>query len=511
MGSYRDSQAAPASTGGTYRQQDRPKAKPRKDQMLGLAAGLTRPIDNMAEWAMQVPAIRKFDEGAADLLGMTSSSEAIDQHEQYLKDQAANGVVPGAIGKTVGSLVSGAPVLAITKNPYLVGAGQGMLSSEAEDGVGLAMDAALGAGLNKAGGVVVDKLASVAAPVIDPAVKLLRDAGVRLTPGQVKGGKAMVAEDRAMSRPRVGDSIAADRRQGIEDFNRGAVNRALLTIGVKVPDHIKTGHDAVAFAQDAVGKAYDNIMPKLTLKVDPRMAVGWRKAQQVVATLPEREADLFDKITQATLKFGLNGDMAGRPLSVAVRDLKKMAAGYSSSASEAERQLGEALSHLDDGVHSALSAQNPGYAAALKATNTAYKGTRIVSDAAKGADEGIASTGQVKTAVRQNDRSKNQRKTAAGRAFMQDYSEAGRKVLPSKTPDSGTAGRTNSDKLIANIKGALDQAKYKADKAYSDFLVAPRPQIAQDLAALLRRHKSSAGLLSAGGVPGLLSGLLANE
>jgi hypothetical protein len=489
-----------------------PKGKPRKDQLLGLEVGLQRPVDNAASWLEG--GLRKVGvptDKINDFFGMPSADEANAQHKAAIQQRADQGVVPGGFGKTVGNLVAAAPVVAVTKNPYLVGAGQGALTSEADDPMGLAMDAATGAVLNKVGGVVVDKVADVAKPVIDPAVKLLQSAGVRLTPGQIKGGKAMVAEDKAMSRPRVGDTIAADRRQGIEDFNRGAINRALLPLGIRLPDNVKTGHDAVAFMQDAVGTAYDKIMPNLKLAPDSRMAVGWRDATKIVATLPEREADLFSKITQNSLRFQPGQALTGRALAVALRDLKKAAAGYSSSASEAERQLGAALGSLDDGIQSALGAQNPGYAQALKATNQAYKGTRIVSDAAKGADEGIASTGQLKSAVRQNDRSKNQRQTASGRAFMQDYSEAGRKVLPSKTPDSGTVGRGQAGKWQAEAKGIMDDLAYKADRAYSQFLTAPRPKILQDIGDALRRQKGTGGLLSAATVPGLLSGLLQND
>jgi hypothetical protein len=476
-----------------------PKGARKTSQSLGFDKGFGRPVDNLAHWLDSgAKAIGVPMDDVERFFGEKTDAENRAAHEAEFRRRELT-ERPGKIGETIGGMVGTGPVLAVTKNPWIAGGAQGALNTEHPDDAGaVALDAGVGAGLNKAGGVAVEKAGQLLRPVIDPAVKLLRDAGVRLTPGQVRGGKAMVREDKAMSRPRVGEQIAADRAQSIADFSRGGINRALMPLGVRLPDHVQTGHDAIAFMQDAVKTAYDKITPNLKLAPDKRLVVGMRNAAEVAKVLPEREADIFTKTLQAKLNWDNGNQMTGRPLAVALRDIRKAASGYSRSASEAERQLGEALSHVDDAIHSSLGVQNPGYAKALKATNLAYRGDRIMSDAAKGADEGIASTGQVKSSVRQNDRSKNQRKTAAGRAYMQDYAEAGRKVLPSKTPDSGTAGRSESDKIIPNVRGAVDLARYKADKAYSDFLMAPRPAWAKKLGGFLEDYRREGGLVASG-------------
>lgn len=481
--------ATPAATG--WGDADPALSKParkRTSESLGLMEGLAVPLG-------------KIPGNPLDLipgLDTRPAQEAARQGTQRYFKKREETERPGLIGKAAGGILGTVPVAAITRNPWLLGGAQGALNSEAEDAGGVALDAATGALLNKAGGAVIDKVAKTLKPAIDPAVKMLRDAGVRLTPGQIKGGAAKVREDKAMSRPFVGPAIASDRAQSIADFSRGGINRALMPLGVRLPDHVQTGHDAIAFMQDAVKTAYDKITPNLKLAPDKRLVVGMRNAAEVAKVLPEREADIFTKTLQAKLNWDNGNQMSGRPLAVALRDIRKAASGYSRSASEAERQLGEALSHVDDAIHSSLGVQNPGYAKALKATNLAYRGDRIMSDAAKGADEGIASTGQVKSSVRQNDRSKNQRKTAAGRAHMQDYAEAGRQVLPSKTPDSGTAGREMDGKWIPMARGAVDNLGYKADKAYSDFLMAPRPAWAKKLGGFLEDYRREGGLVASG-------------
>lgn len=430
--------------------------------------------------------------------------EAARQGTQHYFDEREQHEKPGLVGQIAGQIAGTAPLMAVGGNPIAVGAAQGALTSHAKDAMGVALDAATGAALNKVGGAVIGKIADAAAPVIDPAVQLLKKAGVRLTPGQVQGGKALVREDKRMSLPGVGDEIAKDRATSIADFNRGGVNRALLPIGVKLPDSIATGHDAIAFMQDAVSNAYNKIAPNLKLQPDARVAVGLRNAQNIVGQLPDVQRDVFNRIVSGKMDFGQAGEMSGRRLAVAIRDIRQSAAGYSKSASEAERQLGQALHAIDDGLQSALGAQNPGYADALKKTNLAYRGTRIMSDAARGADEGIASTGQVKNAVRANDGTKNQRATAAGRALMQDYASAGRKVLPSKTPDSGTAGRVNADKLIPQIKGAVDSARYKAEKLYTDAMLADRPEWVTKAGGILHDLGPQARLVTSGIFAGLL-------
>lgn len=383
---------------------------------------------------------------------------------------------PGGAGKFAGGFAASAPLL-FMGGPAVSGALSGYATSEADTLGGKATDAVIGAVGGKVTAGALSHLGKTLAPALDPAVKRLKDIGVKLTPGMAKGGKAMVAEDKLMSRPIVGDAIQADRIATRDTLNRAGINRALKPLGVTLPDNIPTGHEAVDWMQTQVSNAYDSIMPKLSLVPDKRLAVGLRNATKVANVLPDSEADTFAKILKEKLDFGAAGQLTGRRLAVSLRDIRKAASGYSRSASEAERQLGEALSHVDDALHSALGSQNPGYAKALKATNLAYRGDRIMSDAAKGADEGIASTGQIKQSVKANDRSKNQRRTAAGTAHMQDFSKDARKVIPARTPDSGTAGRLQDGKLIPTMQGYGALAAYRTRQALLEAQAAAPPWV----------------------------------
>lgn len=418
---------------------------------------------------------------------------------------------PGEIGKVVGSLVGTAPAAVITRDPWLLGGMQGALTTESDDPTQIAMNAAWGAVMSKVTGVATDKAIDVLKPVVSPAVEAMKRAGVRMTPGQIKGGKALIREDKAMSRPIVGEAIAADRSRFVDDVNRGAVNRVMFPLGLQLPKGVATGHDAVAWMQGEIGKAYDSILPKLSLQADPRLAVGLRRAQQVVETLsPEQQATFFNNL-RPNMKFQEQGGvMSGRQLTRSVRELKRAAAGFGRSNSEAERQIGAALGHVVDGMDSALMAQNPEFAPMLKAANAAYRDSQVVNRAAAAADDGVAGTGQFKTASRAVDRSKGKRMTAAGRGPMQDYTSAARAVT-GKTPDSGTAGRLMDGKWLPTIRGAADRVGYEADKALTGLKFAPRPAVVKKLAGLLEQYQP---VITAAGGPvlgGLLAGLLSDD
>lgn len=417
---------------------------------------------------------------------------------------------PSVLTETAASLALTSPLMMSGAGPLAMGAGQGAALSEAEDPVGIGLDALGGAALNKMAGVATDKVIDALSPMVSPAVRKLADAGVRLTPGQIRGGKALVREDKAMSRPIVGERIAEGRAQFQDDFNRGAVNRAVLPLGVRLPDNVTTGHDAAAWMQQQAGGAYDKILPGLKLQADPRLAVGLRKAWSAAQDLAPADQQRFLQIVQNKLRFDENGSLTGRPLAVALRDLRDLAGGFAKGQDEDKRILGAALGEVHEGLQSALIAQNPAAGRALKAANEAYKGNLVVNRAAASADDGIATTAQFKTASRAVDRTKGKRATAAGRGPMQDYVSAGRAVS-GKTPNSGTAERLLEGNMVAKGRGAVDAGLYEIDKAMAALRLAPRPEIAQKLAGLLSNYARPASIAGGPVLGGLLAGLLPRE
>ena len=468
----------------------------RTSQGLGFMQGVTTVLDKVP------PAPTNFIPGLDARPAARKNREDLGSY--FAKREGTER--PGEIGKYAGQVLATLPVAAVTKNPWAAGGAQGALVSEREGLGGVAADAAMGAAAGGVIGKATGAVADAIAPVVRPAVQKLREAGVRMTPGQIRGGKSLTREDKRMSTPGVGDRIAADRRAGIEDLNRATINRALFPLGVRLPDNVRTGHEAVEFMQEAAGRAYDRIMPNLKLTPDKRLIVGLRNGWRIAQQLPDQQQQVFQRIIEANL----GGNLAGRSLAVALRDIRKAASGYGRSGTEAERQLGEALGEVDDALRSSLVAQNPKHAKALSSANAAYKNTMVVNAAAKNADGGVFNTGQLKAGVRQADRTKGKRATAAGRAPMQDLSEAAREVLPARTPNSGTADRLNARSAVRRAKGLLDSLGYEADKKLSELALIPRSAEAQKIAGLLRDNRVAiSGLFGPIGVG--LSGALGSR
>lgn len=460
--------------------------KPRTSEALGFVKGVMKPLDNAA-MALEnlVDRIPGVDTGAVNrTLGMSSAAQATDAHAAAIRAQGAKGVVPGRLGEFVGNVVGTLPIAAVTKNPWALGGVSGAALTDSRDVGGVALDAAIGA----VGGKVMDKAVRGAAqfvkPRLAPAVQVMKDAGVRLTPGQSAGGRAMVREDKLMSRPFVGDAIANDRQAGLGDFVVGAANRALKPLGVTVPKNLTPGHDVIGFADDAVKAAYNKVVPQLKLSADPKKLVA--KAGSV----PRAYQGEFNRIVSEHLG---NGNLTGRALKNAEGEIKRLASSYARSQVAGERELGFALGRVHDRLTAAMVAQNPVAAPALKAANRAFRGVATIQDAAGRADGGMFTTGQLKQAVRRADSSARKGASARGGAFMQDFSDAARQTLPSKYPDSGTAGRMGGG-LFGGARGLVDLGAYRGRQGYQALLDAPRPAAADPIAQLLLNNRGPLGL-----------------
>lgn len=423
-----------------------------------------------------------------DALDSRNQSRAVEGKVRNYFAQEEQTKRPGAIGKVAGGIVATVPAAMATRNPFIAGGIQGGMLSEADSAVDLAGDVALGGALNWAGGKALDAVADTIKPVIDPAVQRLKQAGVSLTPGMVRGGKAMAREDKAMSRPVVGDAIAAGRQKTLETFNIAAVDEALKPLGVKVPKGVRPGNDAIAFAKKQVSQAYDRVVPNLAVQLSGQQFAA--KIAPAAQSLPKPQQQQLRQIISANLG---NGRLAGQQLKNAQGEIRRLASSYGRSQAAAERELGRALAAVDDELTGAMMAQNPKWAPELQKANEAYRGYRIVADAASRADEGVANTGQLRQAVRRGDSTKNKDATARGKAFMQDFSRDARKVIPGRTPDSGTAGRQMAPNIFANVRGAADALAYNLDEGLQRFRLAPRPASARKAARTVRRAKPVAG------------------
>lgn len=382
-----------------------------------------------------------------------------------------------------------------------------------------AKQVALGAAFGGAVPAVAGGVARVVSPNAskNASLDLLTKEGIKPTIGQTLGGWANRMEEKAQSIPIMGDAIAAARSRTGEELNRTAFNRALEPVKQKLPMDVKLGGDAVEYTRKTLGKAYDDLLPKLTTQADDPFVSGVTSLKTMVAdsALDPKYAAKFEQILNDRVlnKFQGQSSMTGETLKATQEHLSKEIKRFGQSQDPDARLLGDALKEVGSQLNALVTRSNPKYAAELKAINTGYANFKRVQKAAGylGADEGVFTPAQLQSAVKAADFSKDKARFAEGNAFMQDLSGAGKTMLSNKVPDSGTAGRLwlgggalASGALNPAIPAGLigGAALYTPQvQNLMRGLVSSRPQSAQAVADALR--KTSPLLVPAGAQMGL--------
>lgn len=425
-------------------------------------------IDNYsADPTQGMSGTQKFMAGVGK--GMTDIARGIGQVTGFVdqqsiddakrRDAALMSTGAGTAGNIAGSVTALLPTAMIPgvntmTGAAMLGAGTGALAPVASDDSRLT-NTALGA----AGGVVGQKVAGVMSrllsPQTDPAVKQLMDQGVTPTPGQIMGGFAQRAESLMESIPFLGHGIKESKTRAIEEFNKSALNRALEPIGQKID---KVGHEGIKEALSLAGKAYDDALGKLPrVDVDPNFNYALLNIKNMGAQLvPDRQKQLdqilkeqvFDKITPADT-------MSAETFKTMDSVLKAKARQFLQSTDFDQQQIGDALNAVVGELRDLAVRNSPEAAQAIKNADSTYAMLLRLEGAAgsSGAVDGIFTPAQLGQAVRRLDTTARKRASAKGDALMQDMSIAGREVLGSSVPNSGTADRGLMGLLLG---GAID-------------------------------------------------------
>jgi hypothetical protein len=400
-------------------------------------------------------------------------------------------------------------VAATGAGPWLGGAIYGALNTDAKDVQGVARDAVIGAVGGKLGDVALKGAGAVIAPKYSTNVQKLLDEGVTLTPGMIGGKYAKYTEDLATSVPLTGFAITDAQRRSLESFNRAAVNRTLTPIGEKLPDSVATGHEAVGHAQKTLGDMYDALLPKLTVKRDGVLDNATNNLRSLVSHMPPQRVQQVDTIiNDALVKFSPGARMmSGNTFKEIDSKLGNLVRAYRGSNDGDQRLVGDAVKEFQQQMRLAAERSNPTYAPQLKAIDRGYANLVRIERAAKGAKDGIFTPAQLQIATRVEDSSLRERASSRGRALMQDLATAGRDILPSTVPDSGTALRAAAMRgaqwLAAGGVGTFSPAAVAGPIAgYAAYtrpgqyalrtLMAARPQGAQGLRQSLASYKPAA-------------------
>lgn len=306
----------------------------------------------------------------------------------------------------------------------------------------------LGAGL----GALAPATVRASKPV-DENVAMLAREGVEMTPGQMRGGLAKHAEDAATSLPILGTAISEARQRGVESFNQALYRRALEPVGETLPSNIKTGSDAIKWVGDRLSKGYETTLPTGVVRADPGFA---EDIQKVISDLPslsetgqKRLAEIIkQRVTDHVPK---NGVITGEVYKTLQSGLDRESAGFAVSSDPDHIAIKQAIDGIQAAIEGAAKRQDPKFAQAIDNIDRGWAELVRIERAGSGsgAEAGVFTPKQYSGAVRAAEESVRKRGVARGTALGSDIAQAGRAVLPSNIPDSGTAGRSMLGAVVA--------------------------------------------------------------
>jgi hypothetical protein len=449
--------------------------------LRSLAQGLTFNYGDEAEAAIRAPFSPRSRQEILD--------EVRAEGKQYAED------FPSAAGAgEIGGVIAGAalPVGGISRAlaavPGIPAAARGILGMtagaaaaggldatgriEGEAGAGeyateAAKGAIVGGGIAGLLGGAGHGLARVAGPWANEMAQRLTQRGVRLTPGEILGGRAKSMEDSAAAFPILGDMIRRRGREGVESLNRVAYGETLDPLGVRYQRMFdraapRLGNESVDEISNILERRYETVVPKMSARVDQTLI---DETKAIADALPASvRPEFVDAITRYVDRL-LNPEtmtLTGRDLQQTLRSLRETARRYQRSTTQPwHAEFGEALDGLREAIQSSMTRHSAGRdVTAFRNINDAYARYVRVRDAAGrvGSDEGVFSPANLHSAVRAADSSVGKGRTARGRALLQDLSGPARSVMKAKGAGSPTAERVALFSLIANPALALKAA-----------------------------------------------------
>lgn len=414
----------------------------------------------------QIPFADEYVAGAAGLLSGRGYDEIRDeqmQDRQYLNDtqgaaRDAGGVAGFAAGlfapgvATGTRFIQGATGAERLARAGLVGSAGGLLYGSGNTDGNLAERAEAGAtgaltgyGAGAIGQRTVDALTSAAARrAAQPATpqRLLSQAGVDLTPGQLLGGLAKRIEDGSTSIPILGDAIRGAQRRGLETFDTAATNAALEPIGVRTAS--SAGRQGVRDADDAVSAAYRDALDGVTVARDADFDAAISQVRQGARLTPTLRRNLNAVLDDVLSRFdgdAVAGDVWKQVDSELAASIR--AADRGAANAPEQRILRDRLQEAREAVGGLLERNNAAAFEGVRRADRASAQYRLVrkasSDVAAAGRGGNASPATLNRAVVS---AGGERRAARGESLLQDLTDDAMAVLPQTVPDSGTAFRS---------------------------------------------------------------------
>ncbi len=329
---------------------------------------------------------------------------------------------------------AGAAVAPVTEGNYA--------SNKVEQiGEGGLLGGVLGAGGNAA--------AQLAKPLILPAAQRLLDMGVRLLPGQLKGGARKSFEEMTTSVPFSGAAVAGAQRRAVQDFNRAMYNRVLSYIGARHGKE-EPGREGIAAVEKQLSRAYEAIKPYIRFHADPIYTAEVASLKTLVAGLPDRVS--FNNIlSRVNTMMGREKAMDGQTFKEVESELSSLARDWHDPRnSTLQRKVGDAISSLLGSMRENLERHSPEVSGDLKKLNTAWAAFVRLREAStrRPTAGGVFTPGDLLAAEK---KIAGKNVFARGDGLLQQPAEDAEKIIGSRYPDSGTAGRYATLEALAGV------------------------------------------------------------
>jgi uncharacterized protein YjeT (DUF2065 family) len=236
--------------------------------------------------------------------------------------------------------------------------------------------------------------------------------------------------------------VNARRLEGLQKMNAKAFDKALEPIGVKGSG--KFGEEAVAEAQGHVGQAFQKALAGKSASIDHRFTVDAAKAKNAIDGLPDRvRGEINNNVDEVVNSYVDDlGNISGENLQAMLRELDGIKRAYRDDP--LGNRIGKAVDSLSDGIEGMFRRQAPDVMPQYDAAKKAFKRLSTLEDAVLRSKNtgGVFTPAQLGMADRANTvKYGGKHAAAAGRGEFHEFQRNMQDVLPSKVPDSGTAGR----------------------------------------------------------------------
>lgn len=448
---------------------------------------------------------------------MTESMTA--EEKAYQAQRKAAGQEGFDAARLAGNIVNPASLLSgggatLPAQAIRTGVLQGALQPVTEGGDSFAQQKALqafGGGVAGAAGAGAAKVVGQTLnPLVSKAEQTMKELGVQLTPGQLMGGQAKDIESFAANLPLVGSYISDAKEKALFSFNKGVINKTLGRIQEKLPEDV-IGRDAVAYTQGKVDEAYNDVLSRISYKLDFQSYSEMLKAVKSPPSVLDRTRvkDELDTLVFSRLPKGdaIEGD-AYKAIEAGMRErISQLSRG-----SVSDQDVAKALKQASDALKEGMKKQNPKEVPTLRRIDAAYRDLTVMESAASktGAQNGVFTPKQYQAAVREGDITKRKRQFAAGKARGQDVSEAAVDIMEG-TPSYNLEGRLaynllGGAGLLSNLSVAPALA-VAAPVMYSESglkamqtIMRSRPEVARKVGDILTKRASKEGSITGANV-----------